>query len=83
MESLRENKPLLYSVCGSSFIVFSLAAGWLPDVAAQFEIIDFPPAVRVQNDFHLTLLQNCVKCIASSYVMYELQSNLALDRFSD
>ena len=45
MESLRENKPLLYSVCGSGLIIFSLAAGWLPDVAAQFEIIDFPPEV--------------------------------------
>ena len=45
MESLRENKPLLYSVCGSAFVIFSLAAGWLPDLAAQFEIIDFPPEV--------------------------------------
>jgi len=51
MESLRENKPLLYSVCGSGLIIFSLAAGWLPDVAAQFEIIDFPP------EFRKTLMQ--------------------------
>ena len=56
MESLRENKPLLYSVCGSSFVIFSLAAGWLPDVAAQFEIIDFPPEVRCCYQVSLKVL---------------------------
>eukprot|EP00112_Aurelia_sp_Birch-Aquarium-sp1_P014323 Seg3082.2 transcript_id=Seg3082.2/GoldUCD/mRNA.D3Y31 product="Manganese-transporting ATPase 13A1" protein_id=Seg3082.2/GoldUCD/D3Y31 len=46
MESLFENKPLLYSVGISGAIIFSLAAGWLPDVSAYFEIIDFPPVFR-------------------------------------
>ena len=45
MESLVENKPLLVSISASGAIIFGLAAGLLPDFAAQFEIIDFPPQV--------------------------------------
>eukprot|EP00794_Sanderia_malayensis_P015929 gene15929-17530_t len=63
MESLWENKPLLYSIAGSGLAVFSLAAGWLPDVAGQFEIIDFPPL------FRNTLLQVLVLDFTMAFVV--------------
>ncbi|CAN7992811.1 unnamed protein product [Ixodes hexagonus] len=42
MESLTENRPLLYSLLISGLSVVSLVAGIMPDVARQFEIVDFP-----------------------------------------
>lgn len=45
MESLRENKALLYSILGSSSVVLALTLGIIPELSAQFEIIDFPPDV--------------------------------------
>ena len=42
MESLRENKAMLYSLsCTAGFIVL-LALGWVPELREQFGIIDFP-----------------------------------------
>ncbi|KAF4518172.1 hypothetical protein B566_EDAN007864 [Ephemera danica] len=51
MESLSENRALLYSLLGSGLAVLALAMGLLPDLAAQFEIVDFP------YEFRLILLQ--------------------------
>jgi cation-transporting ATPase 13A1 len=45
MESLSENRALLYSLLGSGMAVLALAMGLLPDLALQFEIVDFPPEV--------------------------------------
>jgi hypothetical protein len=45
MESLKQNKALLYSVLGSGGTVLALTLGIVPELAAQFEIIDFPPDV--------------------------------------
>uniref|UniRef100_A0A131Z2X6 Endoplasmic reticulum transmembrane helix translocase n=1 Tax=Rhipicephalus appendiculatus TaxID=34631 RepID=A0A131Z2X6_RHIAP len=42
MESLSENKPLLYSLLISGVSVVALVAGVAPDVAKQFEIVHFP-----------------------------------------
>ncbi|KAJ8917451.1 hypothetical protein NQ315_005498 [Exocentrus adspersus] len=47
MESLRQNKTLLYSICGSGAVVLALALGLVPELSAQFEIIDFPPDFRI------------------------------------
>lgn len=51
MESLWENKPLLYSLFGSAAAIVALTSGMLPDLATQFEIVEFPP------DFRALLLQ--------------------------
>ncbi|XP_014238364.1 manganese-transporting ATPase 13A1 [Trichogramma pretiosum] len=51
MESLTENKYLLYSLLGSTGAVFALAFGIVPDIASQFEIVDFP------SDFRMILVQ--------------------------
>ena len=42
MESLRENRPLLYSIIASITAVICLVSGFLPDMAAQFSIVEFP-----------------------------------------
>lgn len=47
MESLSQNKPLLYSIVISGCTVLALTLGIVPDLAAQFEIIDFPPDVSI------------------------------------
>lgn len=49
MESLRQNKALLYAIVGSGGTVLALALGLIPELAAQFEIIDFPPDVSLVN----------------------------------
>ncbi|CAH0556443.1 unnamed protein product [Brassicogethes aeneus] len=51
MESLKQNKALLYSILGAGGVVLALTLGILPDLSELFEIIDFPP------DFRLVLLQ--------------------------
>ncbi|XP_025829259.1 manganese-transporting ATPase 13A1 isoform X3 [Agrilus planipennis] len=51
MESLRENTALVYSIIGSSGVVLALTLGAFPELAVQFELIDFP------HDFRIVLLQ--------------------------
>jgi hypothetical protein len=47
MESLRENRLLMYSIMASSFVVVILATGIIPDFQNTFEIIDFPDDVSL------------------------------------
>ena len=47
MESLRENKPLLYSLLFSGGAIIALTSGMLPDIADQFEIVEFPLEVSL------------------------------------
>lgn len=47
MESLQDNKALLYSILGSGGIVLALTLGVVPELAIQFEIIDFPNDVSM------------------------------------
>lgn len=48
MESLRENKPLLYSIIFSASSVAALAGRLSPEFSDQFQIVEFP--VEVIND---------------------------------
>jgi cation-transporting ATPase 13A1 len=45
MESMRENKALLYSLVSTGSFIFLLACGVIPELSEQFGIIDFPPEV--------------------------------------
>lgn len=47
MESLRNNKALLYSILGAGGTVLALTLGIIPELSAQFELIEFPPDVSV------------------------------------
>lgn len=53
MESLRENRLLMYAIMTSSTVVMSLALGVIPDLLQTFEIIEFPDDVSEHN-FYLT-----------------------------
>ncbi|KAL3282728.1 hypothetical protein HHI36_005899 [Cryptolaemus montrouzieri] len=66
MESIRQNKALLYSILGSGGVVLALTLGILPDLSAQFEIIDFPP------DFRIILLQVLFADFFFSYLVDRL-----------
>lgn len=46
MESLFNNKPLLYSLAFSCTAITALASGVVPDIADQFEIVPLPTEVR-------------------------------------
>lgn len=48
MESMLDNKFLLYSLVSSTAAIFALAGGIIPDIAANFEIVDFPTDVSTQ-----------------------------------
>ena len=45
MESMRENRALLYSLMGTGTFIFLLACGVIPEISEQFGIVDFPPEV--------------------------------------
>lgn len=45
MESLFNNKPLLYSLAFSCTAIIALASGIVPDIAEQFEIVPLPEEV--------------------------------------
>jgi hypothetical protein len=49
MESLIENRPLLWSVIGSMVAVVSLVLGTIPDLCNQFSIVDFPSDVSIHS----------------------------------
>ncbi len=46
MESLKENKPLLYSIVFSATAVASLACRLVPEISDQFQIVEFDDEVR-------------------------------------
>ncbi|CAF0703841.1 unnamed protein product [Brachionus calyciflorus] len=46
MESLKENKPLLYSIMFSAGAVFVLAGRLMPELSDQFQIVDFSEEYR-------------------------------------
>ncbi|XP_076436268.1 endoplasmic reticulum transmembrane helix translocase-like [Babylonia areolata] len=46
MESLRDNKPLLYSLMFSCGGIITLASGIIPDISQQFELVELPSQFR-------------------------------------
>lgn len=62
MASMKENKPLLYSLLGTGAFIFLLACGLIPELSQQFGIIDFEPEYRqmlvmvLAVDFLLSLI---------------------------
>ncbi|KAH6943963.1 hypothetical protein HPB50_000924 [Hyalomma asiaticum] len=62
MESLSENKPLLYSLLISGVSVVALVVGMASDVAKQFEIVPFP------HDMQRIILQVLVFDLVCAFV---------------
>lgn len=50
MESLLENKPMLYSLLFSGSAVFTLASGISPELTEKFELVELP--IGVSGHFH-------------------------------
>ncbi|PAA85082.1 hypothetical protein BOX15_Mlig023985g2 [Macrostomum lignano] len=51
MESLMENKPLLYSITTATGLVFSLASGYMPELCEQFSLVE------IDNNLRNTIVQ--------------------------
>lgn len=51
MESLRENKLLMYAIFASAGLVAILALGISPELTHTFEIVDFPDDVSILSCF--------------------------------
>ena len=49
MESLSENKPLLYSLMFSCGGIIILASGVIPDISQQFQLVALPGEVGVRS----------------------------------
>ena len=71
MESLRSNKPLLYSIFFSFSLVLSLIFNLMPQLTEQFQIVLIPDDVNQQNEtiknlFEIIFLHldaiDCVLC---------------------
>lgn len=57
MESLKENRPLLWSIVASISAVTLLVLGASPDLCAQFSIVEFPADVScVLREFRVLML---------------------------
>ncbi|XP_076753737.1 endoplasmic reticulum transmembrane helix translocase [Xylocopa sonorina] len=63
MESLLQNKSLLYSLIANAAVILGLACGFLPELATQFEIVDFP------NDFRSLLVQILIADFILAYIV--------------
>jgi len=63
MESITENRSLLYSLAGAGGFVVMLALGWLPEFADQFSIIDF------SDEFRSILLKVLMVDAGASYII--------------
>jgi len=66
MESLTENRSLLYSLAGAGGFVVMLALGWLPEFSEQFSIIDFT------DEYRSILLQVLAVDASAAYVIDRL-----------
>lgn len=63
MESLKENKPLLYSLIFSGGAITLLASGTVPELTEQFELVHLPP------EFRNTVLQVLAADIGGSFII--------------
>lgn len=46
MESLIENRPMLFSILSSGVAVFLLASNMIPALNTKFELVDLPDQVN-------------------------------------
>ena len=61
MESMRENKALLYSLVSTGSFILLLALGWSPELCEQFSIVDFPDEVSLYQLIKIASLKKQVK----------------------
>ena len=76
MESLTENRSLLYSLAGAGGFVVMLALGWLPEFSDQFSIVDFSDEFRsillqvfLHNIYCTLHMQSLAQCTMQAIAM--------------
>ena len=60
MESLTENKPLLYSLFFSGASIVALASVMLPELSEKFELIELPTEVSTVDSLKFRPPYDCV-----------------------
>uniref|UniRef100_A0AC34QHR8 SWIM-type domain-containing protein n=1 Tax=Panagrolaimus sp. JU765 TaxID=591449 RepID=A0AC34QHR8_9BILA len=82
MESLTENKPMLYSVVGSGIGVFALAANLMPELNEQIQLVQLPDEFRYK--LVCCVLGDFVATYAIDRILnYLLGDMRALNRFRE
>nr|CAG4634605.1 EOG090X00J5 [Alona affinis] len=79
MESLRENRVLLYSLVGTGSFILCLALGVMPDINKEFSIVEFDPDFRnllasvLVGDFILAFVVDriCLKILGEGDIFME------------
>ena len=77
MESLTENRSLLYSLAGAGGFVVMLALGWLPEFSDQFSIVDFSDEFRsillqvFLHNISALHMQSLAQCIMQAIAMID------------
>lgn len=81
MESLKENRPLLWSIVASISAVTLLVLGSSPDLCSQFSIVEFPAEVRDgQLHSHVLPLVSQFQPIVLGVLAADLMSAFVVDR---
>lgn len=85
MESLFNNKPLLYSLAFSGTAITALASGVVPDIADQFEIVPLPIEVTpVRQNLFSTFIhsqQLIISNVFNSLRIYFCEENFKAEDF--
>ena len=63
MVKLTQNKPLMYSICGTMTTMVLLAGGYWPEMAAGFSLVEFP------EEMHVGLLRLIAFDVCGSFVV--------------
>lgn len=67
MESLRENKPLLWSIVLSGMAILGLLSGTSPEFNEQFGLVDIPVEVTIKPDLNFA-----AKLLSSTWSPYHI-----------
>lgn len=60
MESLTENRPLLWSIALSGLAIVGLLTGSSPEFNEQFALVDIPTEVRICSSARTSLISSLV-----------------------
>ena len=67
MESLSENRPLLWSIAISGLAIVGLLSGSSPEFNEQFALVDIPMDVRKKTKHIIVIIVKFFVCFCSMY----------------
>ena len=77
MESLTENKALLYSILGSGGGILALALGIIPQMAYEFEIVNIPTEVFI-HILNINIFKNLYKQLGLDLLIIISQTDIKI-----